>query len=142
MLRLSKALYFNTPQAKYIDYYERALYNNILSSIHPEKGGFVYFNPMRPNHYRVYSTVQEDFWCCVGSGIENHGKYGELIYAQDGDNLYVHLFIDSKLSTDNGLILTQKTGFPYEQQTQFELTLDSPKAFSLFLRRPKWLEAT
>ncbi|WP_055146866.1 glycoside hydrolase family 127 protein [Jiulongibacter sediminis] len=142
MLRLSKALYFNEPQAKYIDYYERALYNNILSSIHPEKGGFVYFNPMRPNHYRVYSSVQEDFWCCVGSGIENHGKYGEMVYAHNGDNLYVHLFIASKLDTENGLVLTQKTCFPYEQQTQFELTLDSPKAFSLFLRKPEWLEAT
>lgn len=142
MLRLSKALYFNAPQAKYIDYYERALYNNILSSIHPEKGGFVYFNPMRPNHYRVYSSVQKDFWCCVGSGIENHGKYGEMIYAHEGDDIYIHLFIASKLDTKKGVILTQKTGFPYDQQTEFTLQLDTPKTFSLLIRKPEWLDAS
>ena len=71
------------PPPAYIDYYERALYNHILSSQHPEQGGFVYFTPMRPRHYRVYSQPQEGFWCCVGSGLENHGKYGELIYAHN-----------------------------------------------------------
>jgi hypothetical protein len=97
---------------------------------------------MRPNHYRVYSSVQKDFWCCVGSGIENHGKYGEMIYAQEGQDIYVHLFIASKLDAENELVLTQKTGFPYEQHTQLELTLDSPKTFSIFLRKPEWLETT
>ncbi|MCP3127119.1 beta-L-arabinofuranosidase domain-containing protein [Shewanella sp. KJ2020] len=59
---------------RYIDYYERALYNHILSSQHPQTGGLVYFTPMRPDHYRVYSSAQESMWCCVGSSIENHAK--------------------------------------------------------------------
>jgi DUF1680 family protein len=142
MLRLSKELYFDAPDPKYLDYYERALYNNILSSIHPEKGGFVYFNSMRPNHYRVYSEVQEDFWCCVGSGIENHGKYGEMIYAHDGANIYVNLFIASELNAkEAGIKLTQKTTFPYSESTHFVVNTDSEKSFSLFLRKPEWLES-
>ena len=99
MLRLTKMLFLKDPQKKYLEYYERALFNHILSSQHPgEEGGFVYFTPMRPRHYRVYSKAQHCFWCCVGSGLENHSKYGELIYAYDEHDIYVNLFIPSVLS--------------------------------------------
>ena len=95
MLRLTKMLYQNSgdvdnsnqPDPRYVDYYERALYNHILSSQEPDKGGFVYFTPMRPGHYRVYSQPETSMWCCVGSGLENHTKYGEFIYAHRQDTL-------------------------------------------------------
>ena len=45
-------------QGRYADYYERALYNHILSSIHREEPGYVYFTPIRPEHYRVYSSLK------------------------------------------------------------------------------------
>ena len=139
MLRLSKELYFKHPEPHFLNYYERALYNNILSSINPETGGFVYFNSMRPNHYRVYSSVQQDFWCCVGSGIENHGKYGEMIYAHEGNDVYVNLFIPSVLNAGNGITLTQKTDFPYATTTSLDVTGNG--TFSIFLRKPEWLNA-
>lgn len=72
------------PRAAYADYYERALYNHILASIHPTVPGYVYFTPIRPAHYRVYSQPGQGFWCCVGSGMENPGKYGAFIFAQAG----------------------------------------------------------
>lgn len=75
MLKLSKQLFQSEGLEKYIDFYEQGLYNHILSSQHPETGGFVYFTPMRPGHYRVYSQPHTSFWCCVGSGMENHSKY-------------------------------------------------------------------
>src|SRR5690606_21755320 len=90
MLKLSKLFYESTGNLKYLEFYERGLYNHILSSQHPDTGGLVYFTPMRPNHYRMYSQAQDAMWCCVGSGIENHAKYGELIYAHSDDNLYVN----------------------------------------------------
>ncbi|MGV8834481.1 beta-L-arabinofuranosidase domain-containing protein, partial [Cellvibrio sp.] len=89
MLKLTELLYLSSatnnsaPQIKYVDYYERALYNHILGSQNPTTGGFVYFTPMRPNHYRVYSQVQDGMWCCVGSGLESHSKFAEFIYARD-----------------------------------------------------------
>src|SRR5690606_8702293 len=97
MLKLSVQLFLDEGLSKYVDYYERALYNHILSTQHPVHGGFVYFTPMRPEHYRVYSQPQTSFWCCVGSGLENHSKYAEFIYAHKKDDLYVNLFIPSKL---------------------------------------------
>jgi len=140
MLKLSKMLFTDDPDAKYINYYERALYNHILSSQHPD-GGFVYFTPIRPRHYRVYSQPHTSFWCCVGSGIENHGKYGELIYAYSSDDLFVNLFIPSTLNWEEQEVsLTQTTRFPYEESTRFQIQLDDPKEFGLNIRKPEWID--
>lgn len=139
MLKLSKHLFLADPSSKYMDYYERTTYNHILSSQHPE-GGFVYFTPIRPRHYRVYSEAQHSFWCCVGSGLENHGKYGELIYAHDKQNLYVNLFIPSTLNwKEKGISLTQNTKFPFEEQSSITLTLKKSQKFALKFRYPSWV---
>jgi DUF1680 family protein/beta-xylosidase len=142
MLRLTEALYRRDGDAHYADYYERALYNHILSTQHPEHGGFVYFTPIRPRHYRVYSQPEQCFWCCVGSGLENHGKYGQFIYAKnDAGDLWVNLFIASELDAGNGLKVRQETTFPDEAGTRLTLTLDAPRTFALHLRHPAWVTA-
>lgn len=140
MLKLSKHLFLAEPSSKFMDYYERTTYNHILSSQHPE-GGFVYFTPIRPRHYRVYSEAQHSFWCCVGSGLENHGKYGELIYAHDKQNLYVNLFIPSTLNwKEKGISLSQNTQFPFEEQSSITLTLKKTQQFAIKFRYPSWIE--
>ena len=139
MLRLTKMLYQTSPDIRFADYYERALYNHILASQQPEKGGFVYFTPMRPGHYRVYSQSETSMWCCVGSGLENHTKYGEFIYAHTNDTLYVNLFIPSRLTwQEKKVTLVQETRFPDEEQIRFRVEKSRKKAFSLKLRYPSW----
>jgi DUF1680 family protein len=139
MLRLTQKLFLSNPKSSYLDYYERAMYNHILSSQHPQ-GGFVYFTPMRPQHYRVYSQPQESFWCCVGSGIENHGKYGELIYAYKANDLFINFFIPSKLNwKEKGLSLEQQTSFPYQEASTLKLTLNKPSSFAIHIRYPSWV---
>lgn len=140
MLKLSEKLFLAEADEKYIDYYEQGLYNHILSSQHPEKGGFVYFTPMRPGHYRVYSQPETSFWCCVGSGIENHGKYNELIYAHKDDDLYVNLFIPSKLNwEEKGFTLTQNTAFPEKESTSFLIQTAESQQLNLKIRYPRWI---
>ena len=140
MMKLSQMLFLTEPDAGYIDYYERALYNHILSSQHPEKGGYVYFTPTRPNHYRVYSQPHESFWCCVGTGLENHAKYGELIYAHKDDDLFVNLFIPSTLNwQEKGITLNQSTRFPYEESSLIMIQSDTPKKFAINIRYPGWI---
>jgi DUF1680 family protein len=140
MLKLTRQMFLSDPSAKYADYYERTLYNHILASQHPQ-GGFVYFTPMRPRHYRVYSQPQQGFWCCVGSGMENHTKYGELIYAHDEKNIYLNLFIPSVLSwKEKGIMLRQNTAFPFSENSTITLTLPKPAKFSVFVRYPSWVE--
>jgi DUF1680 family protein len=142
MLRLTEQLFATEPRAAYADYYERALYNHILASINPVIPGYVYFTPIRPEHYRVYSQPDKCFWCCVGSGMENPGKYGEFIYAQARDGLYVNLFIPSELTATNfGLTLRQETAFPDEPRTRLVLKLKKSAKFTLRLRHPCWVAA-
>lgn len=148
MLRLTKMLYQHSqnpftnqqePDSRYVDYYERALYNHILSSQEPDKGGFVYFTPMRPGHYRVYSQPETSMWCCVGSGLENHTKYGEFIYAHQQDTLYVNLFIPSELTwKDRGLVLTQKTLFPDSEKVTLQVEKAAKKELTIMIRIPEW----
>jgi len=100
----------------------------------------VYFTPMRPNHYRVYSQVDQGMWCCVGSGIESHAKYGEFIYAHEGDTLFVNLFIPSTLDwRERGIKLTQSTRFPDADTTR--LTVDDGGKFAMKIRYPAWVAA-
>jgi len=139
MLKLTGLLFQSKQKGSYGDYYERALYNHILSSQRPG-GGFVYFTPMRPNHYRVYSQVDQGMWCCVGSGIESHAKYGEFIYAHEGDALFVNLFIPSTLHwREKGVKITQSTSFPDQDSTR--LTVDAPGRFTMKIRYPGWIAA-
>lgn len=140
MLRLTKMLYATSADKKYIEYYERAVYNHILSTQHPETGGLVYFTQMRPGHYRVYSQPHTSMWCCVGSGIENHAKYGEMIYAHAGNDLYVNLFIPSLLDwKEKGIRLVQENRFPDEAQTTITVHPEKKLEFTLYIRYPDWV---
>ncbi|QNA46258.1 glycoside hydrolase family 127 protein [Lacibacter sediminis] len=140
MLKLSKQLFLAHPSSQYTDYYERTMYNHILSSQHPN-GGFVYFTPIRPRHYRVYSQPQMGMWCCVGTGMENHGKYGELIYAHNEKDLYVNFFIPSILNwKEKGLRVEQLTAFPNSEETQLKIIINKPQQFAIVLRYPSWLK--
>ncbi len=140
MLKLTENLFRVKPEAKYMDYYERAMYNHILSTQHPEHGGYVYFTPARPQHYRVYSSPNQAMWCCVGTGMENHGKYGEVIYTHVNDSLYVNLFVASELSwEEKGVTVRQETSFPEEEKTRLYFSTDVPTDLNLKIRSPKWV---
>jgi DUF1680 family protein len=139
MLKLTEDLFRVHPEAKYADYYERTLYNHILSTQHPEHGGYVYFTPARPRHYRVYSAPNEGMWCCVGTGMENHGKYNQFIYTHSHDSLFVNLFIASKLSwEEKGIQISQETRFPEEEQTRLTI-ISGTSSFKLMVRYPAWV---
>jgi len=132
-------LFMVNPSAKYVDYYERTLYNHMLATQHPVHGGYVYFTPARPRHYRVYSSPNEGMWCCVGSGMENHGKYNEFIYTHTRDSLFLNLFIASELNwKEKGVKLRQETRFPFEEQTRLTITNGSSH-FKLLVRYPFWV---
>jgi DUF1680 family protein len=139
MLKLTEDLFRVQPSAMYIDYYERTLFNHILSTQHPVNGGYVYFTPVRPRHYRVYSAPNEAMWCCVGSGMENHGKYNEFIYTHSNDSLFLNLFIASELNwKEKGVVLRQETGFPFQEQTKLTVK-EGASRFKLMIRYPSWV---
>jgi DUF1680 family protein len=140
MLKLTEDLHRRNPEARYADYYELATFNHILSSQHPEHGGYVYFTPARPRHYRNYSAPNEAMWCCVGTGMENHGKYGQFIYTHKQDHLFVNLFVASELNwKEKGVTLRQDTQFPYSETSRITVTQGKGK-FALQVRYPGWVK--
>ncbi len=137
MLKLTEDLFDDLHNAKYADFYENAMYNHILSTQDPQTGGYVYFTTLRPQGYKIYSQVNKGMWCCVGTGMENHNKYGHFIYTHldTSKTLYVNLFTASRLSNEN-YSLVQETRFPYEEATK--LTVGKAGEYTIALRHPAW----
>jgi DUF1680 family protein len=141
MLKLTRHLFEWDPRAVYADYYERALYNHILASQDPESGMMCYYVPLRSGSRKVYNGFDDAFWCCTGTGVENHAKYGDSIYFHHGDNstLYVNLFIPSEVTwKDQGLKLRQETRYPAEQGSRLIISAEKPAELTIKVRHPSW----
>jgi DUF1680 family protein len=141
MLKLSRELWLNAPAAAQADFIERCLYNHILASQDPVEGGFCYYTPMRPGAYRSYCDAENDFWCCTGTGMENHARYGSFIYAHAGETLWVDLLIASELDwSEQGVRVRLDTRFPEEGKATLTVKASSPRKLTLSVRCPGWLQ--
>lgn len=139
MLKLSRHLFCWTGDAAIADYYERALYNHILGQQDPETGMVCYFLPLLNGAHKVYSTKENSFWCCVGSGFESHAKYGEAIYYHNDKGIYVNLFIPSVVNwKEKGFKLKQETAFPSAETTVLTVETEQPVQTTVYLRYPSW----
>ena len=140
MIKLTEHIFQYHPEGAVMDYYEKTLYNHILSTVRPGQDGFVYYTSLSPGSYRNYSSDFDSFWCCTDTGMENHAKYGKAIYAHEGaDKLLVNLFIPSTLTwKDAGLTVTQTGNFPIQPSSRLALKLAAPKTFTLSIRYPGW----
>lgn len=139
VLKLTRHLFCWDPKAEYADYYERALYNHILASQNPVTGMMCYYVPLRSGSRRNFNGQNDSFWCCTGTGVENHGKYGDSIYFHNEQNLYVNLFIASEVNWKaKGLKLTQETRFPDDSSSKLTFTCERPVRLNVQIRHPFW----
>ena len=140
MLKLTRHLFQWDPQARYFDYYERALYNHILASQHPKTGMMCYCVQLATGFRKEYSNPLDSFWCCTGTGVENHAKYGDSIYFHDaGTTLYVNLFVASELNwAAQGLTLRQETRYPAEGSSKLVFKCEKPVRLTMNIRCPWW----
>jgi DUF1680 family protein len=139
MLKLTRRLFSLRPDAHYADFLERALFNHILASIDPEDGRTCYMVPVGRGVQHEYQNMMRSFTCCVGSGMESHALHGDGIYYESGDRLWVNLYAPSTVEwEDAGVRLAVDTGFPEGETASLALTLQTPKEFTLALRRPYW----
>jgi DUF1680 family protein len=142
MLKLTRLLFFHEPRARYMDYYERALYNQILASQDPaaRHTAVTYFMPLNPGGEKRYSDDYHSFTCCHGTGMENHTKYQESIYSRShgGDILYVNLYIPSILNwKERGIRVDQETRYPFQGVST--LTIRGAEELKIKLRIPFWI---
>ncbi len=140
MLKITRQIFGWDPKAEYADYYERGLVNHILASQNPETGMVLYYLPLKTGVPKSFGTPTDSFWCCTGTGMENHAKYGDSIYFHAGnETLWVNLFIASELTwTERGLRLRQQTRYPEEDSTRLTLTCEKPVELAIRVRHPYW----
>ena len=137
MLKLSRHLYSWDGEASHFDYYERAHLNHIMAHQHPKTGQFVYFMPLGAGARRTYSTAEDSFWCCVGSGLESHSKHGDSIYWHDDETLYVNLFIASSLDwKERDARVEIDTDYPFSEDVVVTLARFGSKPLAIALRLP------
>jgi DUF1680 family protein len=140
MLKLTRHLFAWNASIEAADFYERALFNHILSSQHPENGRVIYNLSLDMGGTKTYQNLY-GFTCCVGSGMENHAKYGRNIYFYNDDELYLFQYIASELDwSEKGVTIRQETNFPQEQGTAIHIFTDLPIRFTLQIRIPYWAE--
>lgn len=142
ILKLTRHLFEWAPSAAAMDFYERGLYNQILGSQEGLEGMMTYFVSLEPGHFKTYSTPTNSFWCCDGTGVENHSKYGDTIYFQGTNCLYWNLFIPSRLNwPEKGLTAVQTTAFPTEDTSELTFQCTNPAPLTLYIRYPSWAQS-
>lgn len=138
MLKLTMHVFGWNPDGDVAEFYERALLNHIRSTQHPD-GRVIYNLSLKQGHYKEYQSPYDGFTCCVGTGMENHVKYGEGIYFHDSTGLWVNLYIASELNWKaRSLKLRQDTKWPDADTATFTFTSDVPQELELRLRHPHW----
>ena len=143
MVKLTDRLFAGTPREEFAAYSERVLWNDILASIDDSSPGMTYYMSLAPGHFKTFSKPYESFWCCVGTGMENHAKYGESLYFSSPAELWINQFIASTVHwKDKGITLVQTTKFPMEATSKWKVSCQKPVRAVLHLRHPAWVDGS
>lgn len=145
MLRLTERLFTWQQECKYMDYYEDALYNHILSQQEPVTGAKQYFVSLLQGHHRVYEIKEDSWWCCTGTGMENPGKYKRCIFYKNKINdkdeeLYVNLYMPVEYTwKEKGITLKVETNYPFEEKVK--IVVEGDGEATIKLRAPGWIKS-
>jgi hypothetical protein len=138
LMKLERLVFGWTAGARWMDAYERALFNCRLGTQNAQ-GLKQYFFPLAAGYWRAYNSPEESFWCCTGTGVEEFAKFADTIYFHRGSDIYVNQFIPSTLDwKDEGLVLEQVTQFPREQGTTLKIKSSRPASRTIHVRIPYW----
>jgi DUF1680 family protein len=139
LLKVTRSLFHLTGELKYMDYYERCLYNAILGSQDPASGWKTYYQPLNANTLKDFRSNLTGCYCCNGTGLENPSQYGNTIYSHDDAGIRVNLFIASTVNwPEKGFELTQVTRFPEEPVTTLIVRSKQEVALEIAIRVPGW----
>jgi DUF1680 family protein len=140
LLKLDRQLFMYDQTAKYMDHYERAIYNHILASVAEDNPGNTYHVPVNPGAQKRFgNAAMNGFTCCNGTALESNTKLQDSIYFRSADNkaLYVNLFVPSTVTwRDRKVVVQQRTDFPYADTTR--LVINGSGQFDIKVRVPSW----
>jgi hypothetical protein len=139
LMKLHRLVYSWTGNARWMDEYERAMFNSRLGT-QDAHGLKQYFFPLAAGYWRAYGSPDESFWCCTGTGAEEFAKFNDTIFYHRGSDVYVNQFIASTLQwKEEGLALEQVTQFPVEQGTTIKVKSSRATPRTIHVRIPGWV---
>ncbi len=139
LMKLERHVFSWTGDARWMDAYERSLWNSRLGT-QDGQGLKQYFFPLAAGYWRHVNSPDASFWCCTGTGAEEFAKFNDSIYFHDGQSVWVNQFIASELTwKEKGLTLRQETAFPVEQGTTLRLKVAAPRRWTMHIRIPSWV---
>ncbi len=138
MMKLTRHLFGWTGDAKFMDYYERLLWNVRLGT-QDKHGMLMYYVSMQPGYWKTFGTAYDSFWCCTGSGVEEYAKLVDTLYFHDDTGVYVNQFASSEVEwPEKGVKISQKTDFPEAASTELTIHAEKPAKFAIRVRQPYW----
>jgi DUF1680 family protein len=138
LMKLERHAFAWTGDARWMDAYERSLWNCRLGTQNPQ-GLKQYFFPLAAGYWRYYNSAENSFWCCTGTGAEEFAKFNDSIYFHDGDGIWVNHFIASELTWKaGGVTLRQETAFPAQPGTTLRVSMAKPRHWTMSIRIPAW----
>jgi DUF1680 family protein len=112
----------------------------MLGTQHTADGEKIYYTPMASGYWRMFGTPDHGFWCCHGTGVESHSKFGDSIYFHDDTGIWVNQFIASEVNwADKGVRLVQDTAIPANDTTRLTMHAAKPTQMAMRIRMPYWL---
>ena len=133
-------MFLATGDAKYADVYERALYNGVISGVSLSGDKFFYDNPLES-----MGQHERQKWfgcaCCPGNVTRFMASIPYYMYATQGDDIFVNLYIQSKAdikTKTSKVTLTQTTNYPWDGTISMTLQPKKTAGFALKLRLPGW----
>jgi len=141
MLKLTRHLFSWSPEARYFDYYERAMWNGIVGTMNPKNGLTMYYVPLATGYWKVFASPRGSFWCCTGTGVESFSKLADSIYFHDENGVYVNLFVSSEVDwEEKGIRIQQDASLTSRHETRLRILSAKPTQLAVRIREPYWTD--
>lgn len=128
---------FNPDDARYMDYYEKILYNQLVGSLHPTHYMTTYHYAVGLDASKQWGNETPQATCCGGTGSENHVKYQEAAYFVSDNTIWVGLYMPTLAEwEEKNVKLKQDCAWPAEKSTI--RLVEGNARFSMKLRVPFW----
>ncbi|WP_266367077.1 glycoside hydrolase family 127 protein [Tellurirhabdus rosea] len=141
-------MFLLTGEARYMDVFERVLYNGFLAGVSLEGDKFFYVNPLASDgqhKFNVRTAATRAPWfntsCCPTNVVRFLPSLPGYIYALRGNALYVNLLTENEteVTLNNQKVkISQQTNYPWEGSVRLTVSGEKPVAFPMMLRIPGW----
>lgn len=131
-----------TGDAKYMDEFERTLYNNVLTGISLSGTKYTYQNPLNSDKHARWDW--HSCPCCPPMFLKIVSAMPDYIYSYAPERLYVNLFVGSSANVEvsKGIktAIEQKTNYPWNGKVELKLSPEKQSTFALMVRIPGWAQ--